>query len=65
MFTLPDINWYLAISMEMADWYTKHVQDHYAGDRAQLERVMCDNALELFPRLRNSRSTSVKELEEV
>jgi hypothetical protein len=51
--------------MEMADWYTKHVQNHYAGDRVQLERVMCDNALGLFPRLHDPRSTSVKGLEEV
>ena len=44
---------YLAVSMDMADWYTKHVQNHYAYDTPQLERVMCENALQLFPRLRD------------
>ena len=37
--------------MEMAGWYTKNVNEHYAGD-SKSEMVLRENAVKLFPRLR-------------
>jgi len=41
----------VAISTEMAGWYTKNLEDFYADDKDALDDVMYKNALKLFPRL--------------
>lgn len=41
-----------AVNMEMAGWYTKNVDEHYAGD-TKSEMVLRDNAVKLFPKLQN------------
>ena len=41
-----------AVSTDMAGWYTKNVDAFYADDPAALAAVQRENALRLFPRLR-------------
>jgi len=43
---------YPAVSVATTKWYTKHLEDHYAGEPRKLDRILRDNALALFPRLR-------------
>jgi predicted TIM-barrel fold metal-dependent hydrolase len=43
----------LAVSSEMAGWYTKNLVQFHAEDDAKLSAVMAANALELFPRFQN------------
>ncbi|KAF8450600.1 hypothetical protein L210DRAFT_2399185 [Boletus edulis BED1] len=43
---------YPAVSTATSRWFTKHLEDHYAGEPCKLERILRDNALALFPRLR-------------
>ena len=43
--------WHTAVSMQMAEWYSRNVEDYYADDREKLEGVMYENATKLFPRL--------------
>lgn len=40
-----------AVSQEMAQWYTKNVEDFYAEDSQQLRNVMGQNALKIMPSL--------------
>jgi predicted TIM-barrel fold metal-dependent hydrolase len=41
-----------AVSLEMAGWYTRHVDQYFTGRRDDLEKLMHENALALLPRLR-------------
>ncbi|KAF5344119.1 hypothetical protein D9758_008872 [Tetrapyrgos nigripes] len=41
-----------AVSTEMATWYTKNVEEYYAGDQNALDDIMYKSALKLFPTLR-------------
>jgi predicted TIM-barrel fold metal-dependent hydrolase len=41
-----------AVSLEMAEWYTRHVDEYFANRQDDLERLMYVNALALLPRLR-------------
>ncbi|KAG6827533.1 hypothetical protein H0H93_015549 [Arthromyces matolae] len=43
----------LAVNVEMANWYTKNIKEHYAEDSGRLEMVMGGNAFNLFPILRD------------
>lgn len=40
--------------MDMANWFTSNVEEYYASDKEKLAMVMSGNALNLFPRLRNT-----------
>jgi predicted TIM-barrel fold metal-dependent hydrolase len=40
-----------AVSVEMAEWYTRHVDEYFVDRQHDLERLMYDNALALLPRL--------------
>ncbi|KAF9464479.1 hypothetical protein BDZ94DRAFT_497608 [Collybia nuda] len=39
-----------AVSTEMADWYTRNIEEYYTGNQAKLEAILGGNALKLFPR---------------
>jgi predicted TIM-barrel fold metal-dependent hydrolase len=41
-----------AVNLEMAEWYTRHVDEYFADRQDDLERLMHANALALLPRLR-------------
>jgi predicted TIM-barrel fold metal-dependent hydrolase len=41
-----------AVSLDMAEWYTRHVDRYFSNRHDDLERLMYDNALALLPRLR-------------
>jgi predicted TIM-barrel fold metal-dependent hydrolase len=41
-----------AVSLEMAEWYTRHVDEYFTNRQDDLERLMYVNALALLPRLR-------------
>lgn len=45
---------FIAVSAEMSDWYKQRVEDHYGVERTdeRLRAIMRDNALGMFPRLR-------------
>jgi predicted TIM-barrel fold metal-dependent hydrolase len=43
-----------AVSLEMAEWYTRHVDAYFINREHELEKLMYDNALALLPRLRQS-----------
>jgi predicted TIM-barrel fold metal-dependent hydrolase len=40
-----------AVSLGMAEWYTRHVDEYFADRQHDLEKLMYDNALALLPRL--------------
>lgn len=42
----------LAVSTDMAQWYTKNLLDFYENDQEKLDGVMFANAMKLFPRLK-------------
>ncbi|KAG5724986.1 2-amino-3-carboxymuconate-6-semialdehyde decarboxylase [Termitomyces sp. T112] len=42
-----------AVSADMAEWYTKNLKEHYGKDNDRLRMVVGDNALTLFPKLRD------------
>lgn len=39
----------------MASWYTKNLEEYYAGNKEKLEGILGGNALKLFPKFRFSR----------
>ncbi|KAH7914188.1 hypothetical protein BJ138DRAFT_1144318 [Hygrophoropsis aurantiaca] len=40
-----------AVSVKMAEWYGKNLEEFYAGDPSELGDITCRNALALFPNL--------------
>ncbi|KAG6829596.1 hypothetical protein H0H92_004065 [Tricholoma furcatifolium] len=42
-----------AVSVDMAQWYTENLKDHYKADDKKLEMVLSSNALNLFPSLQD------------
>ncbi|KAG6873774.1 hypothetical protein C0995_011593 [Termitomyces sp. Mi166 len=43
-----------AVGIDMAEWYTANLKEHYGEDNDRLETVLGGNALTLFPKLRYS-----------
>jgi 6-methylsalicylate decarboxylase len=43
-----------AVSLEMAEWYTRHVDEYFIDRQRDLEMLTYDNALALLPRLRQA-----------
>jgi len=38
----------VAVSKDMAEWYTAHLQTFYADKPEKLNEILCSNALKLF-----------------
>jgi hypothetical protein len=39
-----------AVSVEMAGWYTRHLEEHCKGNMDALEEITTATAVKLFPR---------------